>query len=202
MNIQKLIEKSNSTQDEINALYKQMKPVPENTLYIEDYIINFNTIIEEIEAKNTTNESTIKSKNALIESINKYEDDLNNEIKELSEFNHSIQIKTESLKKELFELIPKELYNYTHSIEMPHNSDTAKVICEIGIPFYFNSYKITAFSKGDVVQQVRLCIIEKLMVESPQPDCKNYHSSRVQVNKYNLNHITDLVKLLTAISNI
>lgn len=203
LNLSHLIEKANFTQNSINSINEKFKQIPDTSIQLEEFSFSFEDIESEINNTKLSNDNTINARIALLDSLNKYKEALHIEIDEIASFNNILSLDVSKLKTDFFNSVPLELFDYNHIIRIPSNQFTNDIVLEMKLPYYLHFNSIIVFSKSDVVQQVRLEIIEKLLIKDPQIDNKNYHSSRVQIEKTSIKFdISQALKLFNSLQNI
>ncbi|MBX9839493.1 MAG: hypothetical protein K2X69_14405, partial [Silvanigrellaceae bacterium] len=189
---------------EILAILNKSKPIPSISFSFDEYesSFSFDDIVKELNESVVHNSSTIEARTSLIESINKYKELLLLDIKEINTMNSELYQAHLKVKEDFYSSIPEEVTKYKHVIKIPNNQITAQTLIELNLPLNVEPWRLSVFVESDKVDTIRKKIIEILNSKDIRED-KNYYSSRIQSERYNIdNDIDKVIKLLEAVKSI
>lgn len=204
INFEQLIENAFKAKTEILAILNKSKPIPSISFSFDEYesSFSFDDIVKELNESVVHNSSTIEARTSLIESINKYKELLLLDIKEINTMNSELYQAHLKVKEDFYSSIPEEVTKYKHVIKIPNNQITAQTLIELNLPLNVEPWRLSVFVESDKVDTIRKKIIEILNSKDIRED-KNYYSSRIQSERYNIdNDIDKVIKLLEAVKSI
>ena len=204
INFEQLIENAFKAKTEILAILNKSKPIPSISFSFDEYesSFSFDDIVKELNESVVHNSSTIEARTSLIESINKYKELLLLDIKEINTMNSELYQAHLKVKEDFYSIIPEEVTKYKHVIKIPNNQITAQTLIELNLPLNVEPWRLSVFVESDKVDTIRKKIIEILNSKDIRED-KNYYSSRIQSERYNIdNDIDKVIKLLEAVKSI